>query len=283
MADPSFTEADTLEAQTDWTKSTLHAFLRGARPSDPESQREANQIHLNVERIRIPEVIFQPSIAGVDQAGLIEIMEGIVLNRFSDPNQQKALLRNVFITGGNTLFAGFEERLASELRSVLPTDFSATVRRAQNPVLDAWKGAAGWWSGSSRGERASASVSRAEYDEKGSEYIKVCLSSIVGILCHCLQLRIFSWLADLQAGPFEGSRTDTGIFTGTQSRQLDSHGVWLRPIASESEMKLTSARSHHSRLELCPFPTSKAAHLPLELTSDRIRSDRPQWGIGGLR
>jgi actin-related protein 5 len=47
IPDPDFEEKDTLEAQTDWTKSTLHAFLRGARPSDPESQREANQVRID--------------------------------------------------------------------------------------------------------------------------------------------------------------------------------------------------------------------------------------------
>src|SRR5436305_12957100 len=70
--DPEFTEQHTLEAQTDWTKSLLHAFLRGPWPFDPESQREAYQVHLNVERIRVPEVFFQPSIAGLDQAGIAE-------------------------------------------------------------------------------------------------------------------------------------------------------------------------------------------------------------------
>jgi len=78
----------------------------------------------------------------------------------------------VFVSGGNTLFTGFEERLAAELRGVLPTDFPATVRRAQEPILDAWKGAAGWWASASKGERGAATVSRAEYEEKGSEYIK---------------------------------------------------------------------------------------------------------------
>ena len=53
LIDPDFEEKDTLEAQTDWTKSTLHAFLRGARPSDPESQREANQV-------RIKNYVFSP-------------------------------------------------------------------------------------------------------------------------------------------------------------------------------------------------------------------------------
>ena len=151
----------------------MHAFLRGARPHDPESQRESYQIHLNVERIRVPEVVFQPGIAGVDQAGLVEIIEGIVMGRFSDPQQQKAMLRDVFLTGGNTSYMSFEERLAQELISVLPIDFETRVRKASDPVLDAWKGAAGWWSTSKVSEREAATVTRAEYLEKGSDYLKV--------------------------------------------------------------------------------------------------------------
>ncbi|RMZ82402.1 hypothetical protein DV737_g2047, partial [Chaetothyriales sp. CBS 132003] len=170
--DPSFSEKDTIEAQNDWTKSLMHAFLRGAQPSDPESQREANQIHLNVERIRVPEVVFQPGIAGVDQAGIVEIIEGIVTGRFPDPRQQKALLKDIFLTGGNTSFESFEERLARELRAVLPADLPVNVRKASDPVLDAWKGAASWWSSSGASERESATVTRAEYFEKGSDYIK---------------------------------------------------------------------------------------------------------------
>ena len=170
--DVAFSEKDTLEAQNDWTKSVMHAFLRGARPHDPENQRELHQIHLNVERIRVPEVVFQPGIAGVDQAGLVEIIEGIVMGRFSDPQQQKAMLRDVFLTGGNTAFQSFEERLARELTAVLPIDFDSHVRKANDPVLDAWKGAAGWWSNGNTADREAATVTRAEYLEKGSDYIK---------------------------------------------------------------------------------------------------------------
>ena len=170
--DPFFTEKDTIEAQNDWTKSLMHAFLRGARPSDPESQREAHQIHLNVERIRVPEVIFQPGIAGVDQAGLVEIIEGIVMSRFSNAGQQQALLKDIFLTGGNTVFESFEDRLSRELRAVLPSNFDTRVRKAADPVLDAWKGAAGWWASSNASEREAATVTRAEYMEKGSDYIK---------------------------------------------------------------------------------------------------------------
>lgn len=179
--DPDFSEKETLEAQTDWTKSVMHAFLRGARPFDAESQREAHQVHLNVERIRVPEVVFQPDIAGVDQAGLVEIIEGVVMGRFSDPREREVLLRDVFLTGGSTLFSGFEERLARELRAVLPAEASVRVRKAADPILDAWKGAAGWWSQSAKGDREAATVSRADYLEKGSEYCKVSCSSVLPV------------------------------------------------------------------------------------------------------
>ena len=171
--DPEFSENDTMEAQNDWTKSILHAFLRGARPFDAESQQEAHQIHLNVERIRVPEVVFQPSIAGVDQAGLLEIIDGIVMGRFSDTAEQAALLKDIFLTGGNSSFSTFEERLQRELSGVLPSHMSYHVRKALDPILDAWKGASQWWTRCSNSDRDEATVSRAEYEEWGSDYAKV--------------------------------------------------------------------------------------------------------------
>lgn len=176
--DPNFTQNDTLDAQNDWTKSMMHAFLRGYVPPDDDSQRDHHQLHLNVERIRVPEVIFQPSIAGVDQAGIVEIIEGIVMNRFSDPAQQSQLLRDVFLTGGNTLFRNFDERLKNELVATLPSQLQMSVRMASDPLLDAWRGAASWWNSSAQSERAQATVSRSDYLEKGSEYIKVSASFI---------------------------------------------------------------------------------------------------------
>jgi actin-related protein 5 len=168
--DPAFTEHSTLEAQTDWSKSLVHAFLRGPWPFDPESTRQAHQLHLNVERVRVPEVVFQPSIAGLDQAGLVEIAADIVTQRLPDPLLRDTVLKDVFLTGGNTLFHGFEERLRRDLRAVLPVEAPLAVRRAKDPLLDAWRGAARWAAGP---EWKRAAVSREEYAEKGAEYLKV--------------------------------------------------------------------------------------------------------------
>ncbi|KAF2745104.1 actin-like ATPase domain-containing protein [Sporormia fimetaria CBS 119925] len=167
--DPDFTEESTRDAQMDWTKSKLHAFLRGPYAFDPESQREANQLHLNVERIRVPEVVFQPSIAGLDQAGIVEIAAGILNERLGDSPYRKDVLKDIFLTGGNTLFQGFEDRLRTELRAVLPADEEIRVRRAGDCILDAWKGAAKW---AGKAESKRAFVTRAEFLEKGGDYLK---------------------------------------------------------------------------------------------------------------
>ncbi|KAF2712374.1 actin-like ATPase domain-containing protein [Pleomassaria siparia CBS 279.74] len=167
--DPSFTEDSTRSAQTDYTKSLMHAFMHGPYPFDPESQQHANQIHLNVERIRVPEVVFQPSIAGLDQAGIVEIASNILTERLADNKHQQDILKDIFLTGGNTMFQGFEERLMKELRAVLPAEQDLRVRRAGDCVLDAWRGAAKW---AGKRENRGAFVTKAEYMEKGGEYLK---------------------------------------------------------------------------------------------------------------
>lgn len=167
--DPNFTEEKTQEAQRDWTKSLVHSFLRGPHPFDPESAKESNQFHLNVERIRVPEVVFQPSIAGVDQAGITEIAEDILMQRLASHPARNDILKDIFVTGGYSLFQGFEDRLRNELRAVLPVDVQLGVRRAKDPVLDAWRGAARW---AGTTESKPAFVSREEWLEKGSEYIR---------------------------------------------------------------------------------------------------------------
>ncbi|KAK3352995.1 ARP5-like protein [Lasiosphaeria hispida] len=170
--DKDFTYEHTLEAQKDWTKSLLHAFRYGPRPFDAGSPAETHRIHLNVERIRVPEVLFQPSaIAGIDQAGIIEIAGDILTQRLPGIGglNRDDFLRDIFLTGGNTLFQNFDERLRSGLTSLLPAGSPLVIRRAQDAILDAWKGAAGW-AGTPEARRAM--ITREEYQEKGADYIK---------------------------------------------------------------------------------------------------------------
>jgi actin-related protein 5 len=176
--DKDFSYDQTLEAQKDWSKSLLHAFRHGPRPFDAGSPAETHRLHLNVERIRVPEVLFQPTaIAGVDQAGIVEIAGDILTQRLplllpslGSGASTDDFLKDVFLTGGNTLFQNFDERLRRGLTPLLPAGAPRVIRRAQDAVLDAWRGAAGW-AGTAEAKRAR--VTREEWLEKGGEYIKV--------------------------------------------------------------------------------------------------------------
>ena len=183
--DPAFSESKTMAAAKDWTKSLMHTFLHGPRPFDPESQQERHQLHLNVERIRVPEVVFQPAIAGLDQAGLIDIVANMINHGMGSSEDRIEILKDIFLTGGNTLFAGFEERLSTELRSVLPIEVSLRVRQARDSLLDAWKGAAQW---TNESNFKHSLVTREEYSEKGPEFLKVSKYSLG------LQITIKLWL-----------------------------------------------------------------------------------------
>ncbi|KAK3323930.1 ARP5-like protein, partial [Cercophora scortea] len=176
--DKDFTYENTLEAQKDWSKSLLHAFRYGPRPFDPASSAETHRIHLNVERIRVPEVLFQPNaIAGIDQTGIIDIAGDILTQRLPaivGADRRDDFLRDIFLTGGNTLFQNFDERLREGLTALLPAGSPLVIRRANDALLDAWKGAAGW---AATGEARKAMVTREEYLEKGADYMKVSSQS----------------------------------------------------------------------------------------------------------
>jgi len=75
--------------------------------------------------------------------------------------------QDVFLTGGNTLFSGFDSRLRTDLMAYLPSGAPLKVRKAADPVVDAWKGAAEWAS-----ERTKKGwITKGMYDEMGSDYI----------------------------------------------------------------------------------------------------------------
>ncbi|GEQ69356.1 hypothetical protein JCM33374_g3027 [Metschnikowia sp. JCM 33374] len=190
--DPDFHTEDTFAASEkfDWKNSVLHKFIHGPRPNltltmqaeghdpeelmkDPEIIRRNHQLHINVERIRVPEIYFQPQIAGLDQAGIPEIIQNILLRNFdgnfSAGGQSRAMMENMFLTGGGTLLPNFAERLKSEVTSFLPTGSPLHVSRADDPLLDAWKGMQKW---SSSSEAKESYVTQKEYAEYGPEYIK---------------------------------------------------------------------------------------------------------------
>ena len=131
---------------------------------------------LGVDQFRCAELLFKPYIIGVEQAGIIEIISQIFKNM--NINIKKNLAKNIFITGGNTYYPFLKERIYHDLRSYFPIDVDINVKRAANPVLDAWKGARLFFNdtyslnGIKNNLRNNIYISKKEYEEYGVEYFK---------------------------------------------------------------------------------------------------------------
>ncbi|XP_070600858.1 actin-related protein 5 [Erythrolamprus reginae] len=136
---------------------------------------EYHQLFLGTERIRVPEIVFQPSLIGEEQAGIAETMQ-LVLDRYSK-DQQENLVQNVFLTGGNVIYPGMKARIQKELLEMRPFQSSFQVHLASNPVLDSWYGARDW--ALEYMNREEGWITRKDYEEKGGEYLKEhCASNV---------------------------------------------------------------------------------------------------------
>lgn len=123
---------------------------------------EENQAYLSLERIRVSELLFQPSLAGNDQAGIHEIVTRVVE---SVPKALKGVYDpEIFLCGGNAAFKGLPGRLETEVRSMRPLGRPLRVVSSQNWFLDAWRGASQFSRTSTAAELA---YSLSEYKERG--------------------------------------------------------------------------------------------------------------------
>ncbi|XP_065149196.1 actin-related protein 5 [Paramisgurnus dabryanus] len=136
---------------------------------------EYHQLFVGTERVRAPEVLFQPSLIGEEQMGLIETLQ-FVLDQYS-PDLQEALVKNVFLTGGNLQYSGVRERVQRELLAIRPFQSYFKVSVAARPALDSWFGAREWALRNPTG--GLGWISRQDYEEKGGEYLSEhCASNI---------------------------------------------------------------------------------------------------------
>jgi actin-related protein 5 len=90
--DPDFLPEHSYESMSSPTNTLMHLLSRGIYPPyDPNDMGQTYQLHVNVERVRVPEVLFEPSIIGLDQAGLVETINDIV--RTFENNQREKITK----------------------------------------------------------------------------------------------------------------------------------------------------------------------------------------------
>jgi actin-related protein 6 len=156
-------------------EGSLHGYARPHDPLQSKLKRSLQPVQgpredvlpLGNERFAVPELLFRPTDIGIQEAGLPEaIVEALSV---LPETLKAAMLANIVVVGGNALIPGFIERLESELRSLVPTEYLLKVEKAEDPVKHTWLGAARF---ASQPELLKeVLVSKAEYDERGSTWL----------------------------------------------------------------------------------------------------------------
>lgn len=138
-------------------------FLYGDIPFD-DSLAGPYQLHFNVERFRIPEILFQPTIIGLECCGLSDLLQA---SHGIFPEASHA----AFITGGLSQIIGLDTRLSSDVRQFSPSGHLFSLEKSTDPFLAPWKGAASWANSSVKKPNTSEWIQQADYFEHGFDRV----------------------------------------------------------------------------------------------------------------
>ena len=132
--------------------SSILSYLPGSSKNSitttPFSLPDGSQIKLGEEKMIAPEILFNPSLIGLEYLSFPEMVNCSISN--VDIDLRKRLYQTVLITGGNTSFKGFKERFYQDLKNLisqksLSTTSNTVKLRLQCPednrLYMAWLGA----------------------------------------------------------------------------------------------------------------------------------------------
>ena len=118
------------------------------------------------ERFRCPEVLFQPSMVGVEGAGIHETPFNSVMK--CDMDIRKDLYGNIVLSGGTTMFEGVAERMEKEVVALAPSSMKIKIVAPPERKYSVWIGGSIL---SSLSTFQQMWISTQEYDESGPQIV----------------------------------------------------------------------------------------------------------------
>ncbi|XP_023766963.1 actin-7 isoform X1 [Lactuca sativa] len=123
-------------------------------------------ITIGAERFRCPEVLFQPSLIGMEAAGIHEMTYNSIMK--CDLGTRKDLYGNIVLSGGSTMFPGFADRMIREITALVPSSMKVKVVQPPERKHSVWIGGSILASLSTFQQMW---ISKAEYEESGSSIV----------------------------------------------------------------------------------------------------------------
>jgi GTPase SAR1 family protein len=118
------------------------------------------------ERFRAPEVLFQPSMIGLESYGLHEAVASSI--KRCDVDIRRDLYSNIILAGGNTMFYDIETRLKKELEALVPASHKIKIIAPPERKYSVWIGGSILASLSTFQPMI---ISKQEYDENGPSIV----------------------------------------------------------------------------------------------------------------
>lgn len=95
-------------------------------------------ITIGAERFRCPEVLFQPSLIGMESAGIHETTYNSIMK--CDVDIRKDLYGNIVLSGGTTMFPGIADRMSKEISALAPSSMKIKVVAPPERKYSVWIG-----------------------------------------------------------------------------------------------------------------------------------------------
>lgn len=127
---------------------------------------DGRKILIGKERFECPEIMFQPSKAGMQLEGIHNYCYDSVMK--CDTDVRKDLFQNIILSGGSTLFEGLAERMWSEIHNLAPTNVRIKVMAPPERKYSVWLGGSIL---ASLSTFQTMWITKGEYDESGPNII----------------------------------------------------------------------------------------------------------------
>lgn len=123
-------------------------------------------ITIGSERFRCPEVLFQPSMLGLEGEGIHQTTYKSIMS--CDVDIRKDLYANIVLSGGTTMFPGIADRMTKEITALAPSSMKVKVVAPPERKYSVWIGGSIL---SSLSTFQQMWISKSEYDESGPSIV----------------------------------------------------------------------------------------------------------------